>query len=229
MSTLKTDAISAATGTNTNLALTGKGTGKVALGDAALLFPDADGSSSGDVLQTDASGVLSFATPAAGGFTLGTPAATTSGTSFTIGSIPSGTKMIILNWSSVSVADGTDIYLQIGDAGGIETTGYLGDTGSPTTKGATAIFIDGSAGTQSTIVTGFPLPVKDGGGYINGTFTLTLLNSSTNVWAGTHMLEGDGGCVSIGGGTKALSAELTQLTVAGNTFDLGQVNIMYSS
>ena len=95
--------------------------------------------------------------------------------------------------------------------------------------GATAIFIDGSAGTQSTIVTGFPLPVKDGGGYINGTFTLTLLNSSTNVWAGTHMLEGDGGCVSIGGGTKALSAELTQLTVAGNTFDLGQVNIMYSS
>ena len=57
MSTIKADAIEAATGTNTNLALTGKGTGKVALGDAALLFPDADGSSSGDVLQTDASGV----------------------------------------------------------------------------------------------------------------------------------------------------------------------------
>ncbi len=33
MSTIKADAITAATGTNTNLSLTGKGTGTVAIGD----------------------------------------------------------------------------------------------------------------------------------------------------------------------------------------------------
>ena len=225
MSTLKADAIEAATGTNTNLALTGKGTGKVALGDAALQFPDADGSSSGDVLQTNASGVLSFATPAAGGFTLGTPIATTSGTSFSFTGVPSGTNVLILMWEQVSVADGTDIYMQLGDAGGIETTGYLGKT---SVAGATNIYIDNSAGTSSTITTGFPIGVKDGGGYMNGQVTLRLLNSSTNLWSYTAMIAADGGCVVIAGGSKALSAELTQFTVAGNTFDLGQANIMYS-
>ena len=67
MSTLKTDAIEAATGTNTNLALTGKGTGKVALGDAALLVPDADGAA-GQILTTDGSLALTFAaTPGTSG------------------------------------------------------------------------------------------------------------------------------------------------------------------
>ena len=67
MSSLKTDAIEAATGTNTNLALTGKGTGKVALGDAALLVPDSDGAA-GQILTTDGSLALTFAaTPGTSG------------------------------------------------------------------------------------------------------------------------------------------------------------------
>jgi len=70
MSQIEADALIAATGTNTALSLRGKGTGKVALGDANLLWPDSDGSSSGDVLQTNASGVLSFATPSAGAWSV---------------------------------------------------------------------------------------------------------------------------------------------------------------
>ena len=229
MSTLKTDAIEAATGTNTNLALTGKGTGKVAIGDAALLFPDADGSSSGDVLQTNASGVLSFATPAAGGFTLGTPVATTSGTSITFSGIPSGTKMIIVNFRSMSVASGTAIYCTIGDAGGLETAAYLGTTANPTVQGATSILMDTSTGTVASSVANFPIGVKDAGGYMNGTLTLTLQNSSTYIWVCSHMIQQDAGTISTGVGSKALSAELTQLQIAGNTFDLGEINIMYSS
>ena len=42
MSTLKADAVTGST-TNSNLALTGNGTGVVAVGDAALTFPDAAG------------------------------------------------------------------------------------------------------------------------------------------------------------------------------------------
>jgi len=61
MSDLKVDGIIASTGSNTNLTLQGKGTGKVAIGDGALLFPDADGSAN-QVIATNASAALSFIT-----------------------------------------------------------------------------------------------------------------------------------------------------------------------
>jgi hypothetical protein len=55
-----------ATGTDSNidLKLVPKGTGQVSLGSAALKFPNADGTS-GQVLQTNGSGSLSWSTPAA--------------------------------------------------------------------------------------------------------------------------------------------------------------------
>jgi len=64
MSDLKVDGIIASTGTNTNLTLQGKGSGKVDIGDGALSFPDADGDAN-QVIKTDGSGALSFVTPAA--------------------------------------------------------------------------------------------------------------------------------------------------------------------
>ena len=60
MSTIKADAITASTGTNTNIGITGKGSGKVKLGDGNLLFPDADGAA-GTAIVTNGSGTLSFA------------------------------------------------------------------------------------------------------------------------------------------------------------------------
>ena len=63
MSTIKADAITASTGTNTNIAITGKGSGKVAIGDGTLLFPDADGSAN-QYIKTDGSANLAWATPA---------------------------------------------------------------------------------------------------------------------------------------------------------------------
>jgi len=122
MSTLKTDAISAATGTNTNLALTGKGTGKVAIGDAALLFPDADGSSSGDVLQTNASGVLSFATPAAGGSwnIIGTAEADDSA-SLTVTGLDSTYDMYAVGISNLHPASTAIPWIRFGDSSGIKS------------------------------------------------------------------------------------------------------------
>jgi len=60
MSTLKANAVTGAT-TNSNLALTGNGTGIVTLGDGNLTFPDADGSAN-QVIKTNGSGALSFTT-----------------------------------------------------------------------------------------------------------------------------------------------------------------------
>ena len=60
MSLIKADAITASSGTNTNIAITGKGTGKLKLGDGELLFPDSDGAA-GTAIVTNGSGTLSFA------------------------------------------------------------------------------------------------------------------------------------------------------------------------
>jgi hypothetical protein len=58
MSTVKANTVTAST-TNGNVSIVGNGTGKVTLGDGNLIFPDADGTS-GQVIQTDGSGTLSF-------------------------------------------------------------------------------------------------------------------------------------------------------------------------
>ena len=64
MSTIKANTITAAD-LNTDLTLTGNGTGKVLIGDGGLILPDADGSA-GQFLKTDGSGNLSFETPEGG-------------------------------------------------------------------------------------------------------------------------------------------------------------------
>ena len=58
MSTIKANAVTGAT-TNTDLTLTGDGTGVVKLGDGNLKFPDADGSAN-QIIETDGAGQLSF-------------------------------------------------------------------------------------------------------------------------------------------------------------------------
>jgi len=59
MSTLKSDAITAVTN-DTDITITGAGSGVVKLGDGALKFPDSDGSA-GQFIKTDGSAQLSFA------------------------------------------------------------------------------------------------------------------------------------------------------------------------
>jgi hypothetical protein len=79
MSTLKADAVTPVTG-NTNLSLTGSGTGVVHLGDGALKFPDADGANT-QVIQTNGAGQLSFVAAGSGGLVfLATQTASTSAT-----------------------------------------------------------------------------------------------------------------------------------------------------
>ena len=58
MSTVKADTVTAVT-TNGNVTIQGNGTGKVALGDGDLIFPDADGSAN-HIIKTDGSANLSF-------------------------------------------------------------------------------------------------------------------------------------------------------------------------
>jgi len=112
MSRVEADAIIATTGTNTALQLQGKGTGKVALGDAALLVPDVDGAA-GQIATTDGSANLTFAaTPGTSGNVL-----TSNGSAWTsaAAAIPSGGAWTLIGSQTASTSASLDIT-------GIDTT-----------------------------------------------------------------------------------------------------------
>jgi hypothetical protein len=157
------------------------------------------------------------------GYTLGTPVATTSGTSIDFTGIPAGVKQIIISFVGVSTNGTSNKLLQIGDSGGIETTGYTSN--SHVFNGATIGF--------STAASGYAIQSIVASHQLNGSITLTLENSSAFTWAGTGLL-----CDTVAGditfttaGTKSLSAVLdrVRLTTSGgtDTFDAGQINIAY--
>ena len=130
------------------------------------------------------------------GPTLGTEQATTSGTSVTFSGIASGTKRIHILFEEVDFA-GT----------------VLGSASHET----------------SALTTCFPIRrTESSADAINGIMTLVLKDSSNYTWIASHACgggtagENDG---YFGGGSKTLSAELTQLKISGGTFDRGSINI----
>ena len=217
MSTIKADAITASTGTNTNIGITGKGSGKVAIGDGTLLFPDADGSAN-QYIKTDGSANLEFATLPTAGFTVSAESATTSGSTVTISGVPSGTTVIYVMWANLSTNGTGNIGIQIGDSGGVETAGYEASN--------TEAFASIQANSPTDMF-GFITSSIAANNY-DGMAVLTLKDSTNNTW--TYM------CISsdnstenqIGAGHKSLSGTLTSVSLfSDNTFDAGDFSISY--
>jgi len=153
------------------------------------------------------------------GFTSGTAVATTSGTAFDFTGIPSTTKLIILNLHEVSLSGGDNLYVQLGDSGGFETSGYLSTSAY---AGASSSYT--SATDALTIVSSSNTAV------FSGLCFISLVDSSTNTWVSSHTGKHASNYVIWGGGSKSLSATLTQvrLTKGGSdTFDAGKLNILY--
>jgi hypothetical protein len=145
--------------------------------------------------------------------------ATTSGTVKTFGSIPAGTTRITVLLHQVSVSGTDDILIQLGDAGGLETSGYVSVCSSAGAGGNT---IDSSTA-------GFIIGNPAGAGMVT-TATYVFHHMGSNIWIGSL----SGGEIVpralSGGGDKTLSAELTQLAIlmtGSDTFDAGSVNIIY--
>jgi len=154
---------------------------------------------------------------AAAGFTLATEQATTSGTSVTFGSIPAGTKIIYVLFEGVSMTAGVDLLVTIGDAGGLETSGYI----------STGMIIDTSSASNQNSTAAFLINVDSGARIVSGIMTLALKDSSNFTWISSHATKGFTDNGGYGGGDKSLSAELTQVSISGGTFDAGSINIMY--
>ena len=154
---------------------------------------------------------------------LGTPIATTSGTTADFTSIPSWVKKITVSYHGISTNGTSDIELRIGDSGGIEATGY-------TQAGA---LIQNAANPEMYVTTtGFSLNVVTlAAGLTYGVATLTLVDSSNFIWScSSNGYITSAASVHISGGTKSLSAALDRVqitSVSADTFDAGTVNILY--
>jgi hypothetical protein len=188
------------------------------------------------VLTGDTSGAGTITVPAVAGtftatigsatgthypFTSGTAVASTSGTSIDFTGIPSWVKRITVMFAGISTSGTSPVQVQLGDAGGVEVTGYAGQAGN-------------LSASPTTISAGFVcIAVPVAAGLYSGSMSISLLGSNT--WAANSTvarsdLSGTTG-LNLCAGSKALSDTLTQVritTVGGtDTFDAGSINILY--
>ena len=152
-------------------------------------------------------------------YTLGTAQATTSGTSIDFTGIPSWAKRITVLFSGFST-NGTSLpIIQVG-AGSITTSGYLGAASRHRVDSTNANFTDGFGLTGTIAATSV----------IHGIMTINKITGNTWVASFSGGASDDTHAYS-GGGNIVLSGSLDRirLTTQGgvNTFDAGQVNIMY--
>ena len=173
-------------------------------------------------LGTPASGALTNCTgyPA---ITSGTQQATTSGTSIDFTGIPSGVKRVTVMFNVVSSNNTTNYLIQIGDSGGIEDTGYSSGVASSDTA------------SYSSSTAGFRINnAIDANSTFSGQIILSLMNSSTNTWAASCILNDlFNSKIAYSAGVKSLSAVLDRVRLttigAAGTFDAGSINILYES
>ena len=149
-----------------------------------------------------------------------TPVATTSGTAHDF-SVPGGVKKVEIDFENVSLSGAANLLIQLGDSGGVETTGYSAFGG---------YIASGVSPVLSGVTTGFPLIASLASRAITGVLTLT--NMSGNMWIGSFIgREVSGSVLLTMTGDKTLSDVLTTVRITSSngtdTFDSGSVKIRF--
>jgi hypothetical protein len=156
----------------------------------------------------------------------GTFTATTSGTSKDVTGVPSWVKRITISFTALST-NGTSIpMVQIGDSGGLETSGYAGAAGQANT--APTVTVTG-------FTSGFLLEgVWAASMVLHGTAMLSLVDPSNNTWVWSfNGARSDVATIAAinSAGTKSLTGSLDRfrLTMVNGTdaFDAGGFNYWY--
>lgn len=151
----------------------------------------------------------------------GTSVNSTSGTAIDFTGIPSWVKKITVMFNGVSTNGASNTVIRIGSSGGIETTGYAGN----------CVNIGSTAATYSNLLTGFET-VQTGGATVVQQGQIVISNLSGNIWVANGLVgRTDNTFFGMVAGSKTLSGVLDRIritTVNGtDTFDAGQINIMY--
>lgn len=147
-----------------------------------------------------------------------------SGTTIDFTGIPAGVRRIVITLSGLST-NGTDGWvLQLGDSGGIETSGY-------SCVGTTILSVAVASSLAPT--TGFFLRGNTtASDAVSGNLTLNLQSTLADTWILTGILVDPGQLlVALSSGSKTTSATLDRIRITTssgvNTFDSGFVNVSY--
>jgi hypothetical protein len=172
----------------------------------------------GQLLRSNGAGAVPVFATISGGFTQAAKQASTSGSSIDFTGIPSGVKMVIMNFDGVSVNGSAYWEARLGDSGGVESSGYVG-TGARITTSTAAI---GSA------TSGFYINNDAAANTMSGQFICTLTDADTFAWTCSWNVKLNTNIVSWGAGNKTLSAELDRISLTnGGVFDAGSISIIY--
>ena len=193
-------------------------------GSNTLVLPTGNGTS-GQFLQTNGSGTLSFASAVVNGsssaIVSGTAVASTSGTAIDFTGIPSWVKRVTVMFYRISTNGTSSIQVQLGDSGGVETTGYEVTSGywsDPSLAYTSGFVFRQLSGIAAT-------------GTQSGQIVFNLIDASANRWTGSGSLAWTLNPIILNAGSKELSATLDRVritTVNGtDTFDAGSINILY--
>jgi hypothetical protein len=174
---------------------------------------------SGEInLQSNGSTKLSvLSTGVSGTLVQGTAVASTSGTSIDFTGIPSWVKRITVMFAGVSTNGSSIICVQLGDSGGIETTGYSGGG-----TNQTPTYVTNTVGLN---LVGSSAAVSS---YIGHAI---LTNLSGNTWVLSAGIQLGSSNMAAAAGAKTLSDTLDRIritTINGtDAFDAGTINIQY--
>lgn len=149
-------------------------------------------------------------------------AVTASGTAIDFAGIPSWAKRVTIVLDGISTNNLPNFLIQLGDSGGIENSGY--------TSSASTVY---SSVSTLTSTIGFNLigylTASTSAASYSGLVTIDKLDQ--NIWCCSHTTAGNVAATNYGGGRKQLSSTLDRIrvtTASGtDTFDAGQINIMY--
>tara|TARA_R100001443_G_scaffold23095_1_gene35281 strand:- start:290 stop:1015 length:726 start_codon:yes stop_codon:yes gene_type:complete len=144
------------------------------------------------------------------------------GNTYDITGIPAGVRCVHILFEGVSTASTSEILVQLGDAGGIETSGYVSE-GVHLTNGSVAGVVSSTAG--------FLMSYHGASQSLSGIMDLYLKDAANFTWVSSHNARVATTIVLNGAGVKSLSAALTQIritTVNGSqAFDAGTVALQY--
>jgi len=152
----------------------------------------------------------------------GTAVASTSGVSIDFTSIPSWVKRITVMFQGVGTTGTSKVLIQLGDSGGIETSGYLGSVAFADSNEVATNLSSGFISDNST----------NAAGVRHGAFIISQVDAAAFSYVCFGNIgRSDLAAISTMGGSKALSAVLDRVritTVGGTeTFDAGNINILY--
>lgn len=153
---------------------------------------------------------------------VGSAIATTSGTSVTISTaIPSWAKRLTLLFNGVSLSGTSDVLVQIGPSGGVESTGYVAESALTPNAGATAV-VSSTAG----------FIVRLGAANTSHIGVMTInLSGTSNRWIASHTGRNTTASTTSGGGSKTTASTVDRLVLVSangsDTFDAGDVTLVW--